>query len=549
MAAAVLTGDEGSQLSQAGDCPRMASTSVLHLAANVVARPISLLAVLIVGALGFYLTTTLHHDVSWYLVATDRLLSGARLYVDIVEVNPPLAFYLTIPPVALARLLGVSTGATFVGYVFVLIAGSLLIVHRLLEDRAAPSPRYRFVMLLAGVTTLTVAPIGVFGQREHLMLIFALPYLFLLERRIAGHRCHPLFTGLIGVLAVAGFGLKPHFLLVPVGLELYLLIQRRSLRALWRPETWSLGLGLVSYAVLVAFLHPEYIDFIIPNGFLVYDAYSTSLQHVLFKPAVFTILPAVILYAVARVSGTAGSTADAFVIATIGFFVAYATQSKGWTYQMIPAIAAGCLTAAAIAAGVLKERPDGRGRTSRLLLLTTAGLAMATPMLMLLAGGAYHNPFAEKVLADAKKYAGNGTVYSFTSHVWVSFPLVNHADAQWASRFPTQWLLPGALRRLAEPSAVDAETEQRLREIERYAANAVVEDLERTPPDLVIVDKQNPYFDKLDFDFLSYFSHEPRFVAFWRPYVKVKVISLTIGGQRRDFEIWCRQDSSSRCSS
>jgi len=40
----------------------------------------------------------LHSDVSWYLVATERFVNGARLYQDVIEVNPPLAFYLMARP-------------------------------------------------------------------------------------------------------------------------------------------------------------------------------------------------------------------------------------------------------------------------------------------------------------------------------------------------------------------------------------------------------------------------------------------------------------------
>ena len=36
---------------------------------------------------------TINHDTAWYLYATRAWLDGAQLYVDIVEVNPPLSFY------------------------------------------------------------------------------------------------------------------------------------------------------------------------------------------------------------------------------------------------------------------------------------------------------------------------------------------------------------------------------------------------------------------------------------------------------------------------
>ena len=45
-------------------------------------------------------------DVSWGLTMAERWLDGARLYVDIIKVNPPATVFLYVPPVALARLTG-----------------------------------------------------------------------------------------------------------------------------------------------------------------------------------------------------------------------------------------------------------------------------------------------------------------------------------------------------------------------------------------------------------------------------------------------------------
>ncbi|MCA9170349.1 MAG: hypothetical protein KDB23_21875, partial [Planctomycetales bacterium] len=49
----------------------------------------------LVAAAIFYPMATLNHDSSWYLIATRMWLDGAQLYQDVMETNPPLAFYLT----------------------------------------------------------------------------------------------------------------------------------------------------------------------------------------------------------------------------------------------------------------------------------------------------------------------------------------------------------------------------------------------------------------------------------------------------------------------
>ena len=95
---------------------------------------LGLLGLLWLASLVYFLHTTLNHDVAWYLVAADRFLDGARLYRDIIEVNPPLAFYLAVPPVAAARLTGWEPIDCLVVYVCLLIALSLAICDHLVED-------------------------------------------------------------------------------------------------------------------------------------------------------------------------------------------------------------------------------------------------------------------------------------------------------------------------------------------------------------------------------------------------------------------------------
>ena len=40
----------------------------------------------------YLLSIPMNHDTSWLLEATRRWVEGGRLYVDIVEINPPLIF-------------------------------------------------------------------------------------------------------------------------------------------------------------------------------------------------------------------------------------------------------------------------------------------------------------------------------------------------------------------------------------------------------------------------------------------------------------------------
>jgi hypothetical protein len=57
-------------------------------------------------------------------------------------------------------------------------------------------------------------------------------------------------------------------------------------------------------------------------------------------------------------------------------------------------------------------------------------------------------------------------------------------------------------------------------EIEKFLRNAVVTDLTRRPPALIFVDvaPAKAYFGGRTFDYIRYFSADPRFAALWAEY-------------------------------
>ena len=129
----------------------------------------------------------------------------------------------------------------------------------------------------------------------------------------------------------------------------------------------------------------------------------------------------------------------------------------------------------------------------------------------------------DALLPIVRTHAAGGAIYAFSSNVSIGFPLANVAGVDWASRFPAQWLLPGVMRRLAAPERLDAVRLARVREIERYAVDAVIEDLARGAPSLVMVDvrQRKSYFGDLDFDYLAYFADQPGFTDIWQAYHRI----------------------------
>ena len=118
----------------------------------------------------------LNHDSAWIVYGTNVLLDGGRLYKDVFELNPPLIFWITVPPVWYARLFDISNVLAFQWYVAVLIVATVSAIWKLPIAMGVWQKRGAIVCFLFALGFYVA---GDFGQREHLLLVFALHYLVL----------------------------------------------------------------------------------------------------------------------------------------------------------------------------------------------------------------------------------------------------------------------------------------------------------------------------------------------------------------------------------
>ena len=473
-----------------------------------------LVAGLVIGGGWLALSTTLNHDSAWYLHATKQFLAGARLYEDIVEVNPPLAFYLTVPPVWLAEATGVFAVDLFFLWVFALCGASLLLTRQVLALSPDLPASARRALLIAVALTLILCAWRQIGQREHLLLIFAMPYLCLAAVRATGAGVNRWLAIAVGLSAALGFGLKPYFLLVPAVAELYLMRTLRRPLGLFRPETWSLGAALVIYAMSVFVFTPEYLTRVVPLAGEVYYAYVGPIFGVLFRAETFLLLVVLALYRPLRPTTPMRPFADVFVLAAVAFYVIYLVQMKGWSYHRIPVSAALFVTLVCLLFGAFERaRRTGIVLVSLVLTLTAGFLVL---------NGSYKNRFFERALPIVQEQApaAGSSMSVLSTNVWQGFPLATYAGLEWASRFPTLWHLPGAIRNRQDLLGGGAAESATFGAIERFVVDAVIEDLEKRSPTFVIVDERadKSYFGGHPFDYIAYFSRDPRFDALWERY-------------------------------
>ena len=182
---------------------------------------LSCLALLFLTGIVLQSTVYLNHDVSWVLRTASWMLEGKVFGRDIVDVSPPLIWYVSLPPAALASFTRLSEPTAFRVFAFLLAAVVLTISWRLLKPFRGEGFRGASAMLIVSFAfAILVRPVGDFGQREHFAVMLGMPYLLLVAGLIRCYTFERWLSITVGILAGLGFALKPYFLFVPIGVEI-----------------------------------------------------------------------------------------------------------------------------------------------------------------------------------------------------------------------------------------------------------------------------------------------------------------------------------------
>jgi hypothetical protein len=474
-----------------------------------------------------YFLPPLNHDAAALLHFAQRWLAGERLYVDLIDVNPPLVFVLNLVPAVIARITPIGAPTALMLCVLAWIAFGFVLSWRLL--RVAPGPvggihRYIFPPLF--LFLMIAYPGPEFGQREHLMVVAALPYLLLAQARIEGRDASRALILATTIFAALAFALKPHFLLIPLLVEAFVISARGLRRGLRDPVPWILALVFLFYAAFVLLVTPAYLRVAVP---LAMDKYlnlgGRGPWGVLFNSQL-TASAAVLVPLAGAALAMRRPLASLIAIAALAAAVIAMVQGKGWPYHVLPTESFVLLLGAALLCEFLNAQVPTvheRRSISLMVFLVTFMLAsyyvsaLTRPTFWRQAG--FQQSQAGQLLQRFGKQAAEGPMLVLSPGIYPHFPVVNYAKTKMAMRFMSLWPIQGAYEKCLPDGRMFRNPSEMSRG-EAFAYNAVAEDFNRNRPKLVIVDKQPgiPMCAGKDFDYLAYFRRNPLFEANWHRY-------------------------------
>ncbi|MEE9388226.1 MAG: GtrA family protein [Paracoccaceae bacterium] len=445
---------------------------------------------------------TVNHDTGWYLYATRAWLDGAQLYVDIVEVNPPMNFYLTVPTILLADLLGLSDINAQFGLLAMVLAASLIWVWQLLVRHSLLSKNRQVFVLVGTGLALLVPAIPNIAQREHIMLILLMPYLFghlLLAEPGSG-------KGAVARALVAAVGLciKPFFMFIPLLITVVMILRSRSVAPIWSAANVTIVLVGLAYVFLARLLHPEFFETIIPTALHVYADYGFSDLVVFFHAEPLIILLFAILLLLQLLRPVVLPNGGVLAAAAIAGLAIYVVQWTGYQYQLLPLtvfISLYCVWMLANA-------------QNWAVSILFAGVLLGLIGSNAITAGFYSTANTSRFTDLVKGVGPEPAIMIFSTSLSPAFPLVVETGATWTSRYPAMWLVPGSLNGLnSEECAKPSERCQVFAEILDQTRIDIVTDFVSGTPDLVLFNRQNNYFQQPGFDFKEFLAVDPRFLG------------------------------------
>ncbi|MGE4044779.1 MAG: hypothetical protein AB7F35_07985 [Acetobacteraceae bacterium] len=493
--------------------PRYSLSSVAPTISMVV-----LLAVLCVVTFAA-MRSPLKDDIAWLLYVARRWMAGRELYIDVVEVNPPLIVWLSAIPLAVGRWFDLSVHqvamtmfiATVLGCAW-WTAGMLRRPGGLFADRVT-------VFAIIGVVLL-VMPAGEVGQREHLLIALTLPYLVLFALSL--QKMKPGFWPAVfaGVAAGVGCALKPRYAGLFVVLEVIALT--RGLWP-WRVLPLAAGLTMGAYAAVVAMTAPAYIQRAVPMALALYGATDVPFMSLLrdsFVLMVGSAVAAALLWFRWRSMRERDLMLVLVTFSVVSLVICF-MDGKDWYYHRLPATVT---TVLALIVWVASALRDSRARAERppLLAMGVAALAM-----VVLCVGALHRlepqvaqavePEATTVvrLEQIIRKENARTYIAFSEWIALGFPVVNNTGVSWASRFDSMWALKGELWRARFDPTVAREWP---------VARWVVHDFLTGCPDIAVVDTRE------GLNYIAVLSDsDPAFARAWSRYRQIDAFDgLTI---------------------
>ena len=428
-------------------------------------------------------------DTSWIITICERVLGGDRLYVDLIETNPPFTMWLYLPAVYLAKLLGVVPEYLAHAYTYAVCLLGLGFAALVARRAQFPENPSLLILLPAFLALLVLFPGNSFSEREHLGVALLLPLMVLMAWRASTSRSSEpdwwlaALAGLFGSVMVL---VKPYYAITILAPALYVAWRERSIKPLFAIEYWVIGIVCLAYLAAIIIFYPEFMRDIYPKLADTYMRYKKYTPIIVVYGGVYLSLCGSIF--LLRSGRAISPLAMVLMIASAASVFPLIYQGKGWAYHAYPALA--LIVAALLCCAVERSTAPGAPRLNiaRKILLV---LVVTVSWLPFKVTGKPGPDFVSGIRAAVD----HPTVGSIGSGIESGHPLTRMIGGRWISAYCSDWLGGfAAMFAQQERAQGDAVGAAHYETLERDFLDAKIQELKTAKPDLMIVQKSDTFW-------------------------------------------------------
>lgn len=415
-------------------------------------------------------------DSVWLHYITQQALGGKRLYIDLIETNPPLALLFHLPAALAGKILSLSAGTEKILYLLTVTSTcvfSLWVSYRVIE-RSALEPPYRHSLAACMLIALGYLShhIGFFGEREHMIVVLILPWL--LSSWLAPVRLKRWEIMAVGLMAALGFAIKPYF--YPLWIATECLRKKLAVKQYFTdPLNQIIAAFAFLYGFVILVFFPDYLTSVLPLLLEAYGAFRHDDGTIylgmrilwwpfLFLLPVFLSVPRIFLFQSIRL----------WLAALVTSIAAVFLQFKGWNYTYYPPVALTMTGLPLLFRAVRRTQTSTPRRGFSCLCIILCGLSLFLVMniyrtFFASETGNHPNPMTQAyeelnrfMAAEKVEWKTPPSLFAFSIGLETGPLLMYDHHMRWGGPYGHLWMVPafaaqGKLEELAEELAADLE--------------------------------------------------------------------------------------------
>lgn len=466
-------------------------------------------------------------DLSILVAFAGRMLDGYKLSDAYYETNPPLSMIINVPVVWFSRVLETPVWHVHFFTSLFWTCLSFILTTLALRQSKLSQGMETHLLLLVFLAAAFIAPSKSFGERDHLIFLALVPFLIVQLDLMGGAQIRPFLRIPVLCLGAIAVLIKPHYGLLPTVLLAARIIQNRDWRLWQYPDFLALSGAVIGYGVVIALYFPDFATIVFPDVLELYVANRHPM--VLYETSAYMLMVGLCLLAVYefKFDEREKKICLFLALATLCFLLAYLVQGKGLNYHRIAFVSFFYATAAMTGFYVLRRfvRPDLSFTIPFFLVMAALLTFRGVPQTMMSDTEFRSYPISQ---ALKKHCAAPCSFFMFYDTSDIIHQLQVYHGAFHASRFTSLWFLPRILKSEhalteGEPAPISAE------EIAAYKEKYftyMAEDMEWFQPDLIFDFRDYLTYGYVKFDFMDYFSQDPRLKGVFDNYEKVDTLTF-----------------------